>query len=385
MMMMLAVISLTGCPDPPTEGPGPNGGGEIHHPGQKKGGAIDDGPNQDDVLQVTSIEECYPEKMTQRAVSILKIGGRASRQDWGLKGVNNFAYRYRVVSELAVIDNSEGRIRFRKKILDVHQVNAVSKQTLEISLPTDPIMAATFREAERIFLMPVIPGYPLVKRLAELMEAIDPNLKATLTAIQKEFGLSPTSSHVQLKVDDLAGRTFDIEWVKDVGVDVDNSKEIDVKQGRTPFNEKQLKRFFNSVTLLSDFLLLDGKARKIGDAWSIDASHVREVLQFGMDYDVKGKLQVKRVKDKNAETALIEVVGGDLEVSTVDEERDQRGVVKVIDGELQWSKTDKMISRGRFEIDGDTLVRSRNHLLFKAEVESDLEIKAYYESEKIGP
>ena len=297
MMMMLAVISLMGCFDPPTEGLGPNEGGEIHDPGQKKFDAIDDGPNQDDVLQVTSIEECYPEKMTQRAVSILKIGGRASRQDWGLKGVNNFAYRYRVVSELAVIDNSEGRIRFRKKILDVHQVNAVSKQTLEISLPTDPIMAATFREAERIFLMPVIPGYPLVKRLAELMEAIDPNLKATLTAIQKEFGLSPTSSHVQLKVDDLAGRTFDIEWVKDVGVDVDNSKEIDVKQGRTPFNEKQLKRFFNSVTLLSDFLLLDGKARKIGDAWSIDARHVREVLQFGMDYDVKGKLQVKRVKD----------------------------------------------------------------------------------------
>ena len=52
---------------------------------------------------------------------------------------------------------------------------------------------------------------------------------------------------------------------------------------------------------------------------------------------------------------LIEVVGGDLEVSTVDEERDQRGAVQVIDGELQWSKTDKMISRGRFEIDGERL------------------------------
>lgn len=373
LMTLVTVISLVGC------------GGEPRGPVPPPPPPDDTPPVVGGELVVTGIEECYPKGMTQRAVSIIKIGGRASQADWGLKGVNNFAYRYRVVSELKVTESTANRIRFRKKILDVHQVNAVSKRTLELSLPSDPIIAGVFEEAERIFAMPLIPGYPAGKLLAEFIRSIDPNLKGTLTAISKEFGLNPMSDEVQLLVNDLSGRTFDIVWIKGIGVDTEISEEIS-KEGREPLDDRQLTRFFESVGLLTDFLLLDGKPRKIGDVWSIDARDVREVLQFGMDYDVKGKLKVKRVEDKVVgKTALIEVVGGDLEVSTVDEENDQKGSVRVIGGQLEWSITDKMIIRGRFEMDGDTLVMSRNHLLFKAMVASVLASKAYYESEKIGP
>ena len=139
----------------------------------------------------------------------------------------------------------------------------------------------------------------------------------------------------------------------------------------------------NSGPLL-DYFVMPGSAKKIGQEWKVRARDVGSLLPVGKDASLFGSITLRREKDIDADRTRLNVVKAEIKVVGRGERRDEQVDVRIKNGYILYSLVDLFVQGSRLELAAQSLYRSKDHLLFRAERLRDLEIMAVYSAEVVN-
>lgn len=333
----------------------------------------------------------YPVGKRVRSVMHFNTTGEGINRDWFLTAEAHFAYQHRVALESKVVANNGRRLVAELLIGEVAEVRAVTEQAIELRVPDNPIVPVVWKELEDQLLRPV-PGYAVVRRIAELIYVLDPRLRRTLTWFHdqlRELGLPvPDASTIELtaKLDKLSGSRLQVEYVSGLGV-----TRIRVLDGQR-FDADDLMRLAYNLSMLVDYYLFPALDAEPDHQWEVRAQDVAGLMNVGYYGQLHGTLKLRRGNNRitpEGETqAVLHLVDG--EVRFGGELPRELGAARGLDatlvpraGTIHYSPEDWLVREARLRWDATHVRFSTDHLLFGTERVRNLRVETYYEAQRV--
>ena len=332
-----------------------------------------------------TLEAHYPKGRRVRSIAALIINGRGENEAWFVSTELNFSYVYRVGVETIVIENNGSRIVFEQHFKEVSQTRAVCSRDIRIAMPDAPLLDVVWTPLEASILKP-IPQYRLVRKLADIVNVIDPGAKRTLTWVAEQLKRAgiPMDGANELElvtqIEKLSGMRVRLEYVSGLGV-----VSTTVLEGNA-IGKEDLVRLAHNSSLLMDYFISRSGEKKVGEEWPVRAQDVSNMTTpVGVDMTVDGELTLLREPDRKGTKGLqvLSVSPGEIELRGADSSGDQQGKVSVKSGTVEYSPDDKLVQEARLSFGATLDWRSRDHLLFGTKKVRDLTIETYYEAKPI--
>ena len=199
-----------------------------------------------------------------------------------------------------------------------------------------------------------IPGYYVLKRVAEIANLADPRLKRTLTALKKRLrrlGVPlPEDEAIQVlsKIDRLANVRIELEYVDGMGVTA--IKTVD----GVKLPKEDLEALADSSGPMLDYFVFPGANKKIGDTWDVRAADVVSLIRLSYRYDVSGTLHLERTKDENGDDqhplAVLKIRGGEVTAIGQGSDTDEHYGMTVDSGFVRYSIPDLLATDGKIHV-----------------------------------
>lgn len=328
----------------------------------------------------------YPAGKTVRSVAHLVITGSGVNRDWFFEGQANFVYQYKVEAETKVKSNNGQTLRMEIWFPKVTQTRAVSDKELQLRFPESPLAGVVWDQVEENILRHD-PAYVTVRKIAGIVNMVDPRAKRTLTAFANQlqrFGVKlDDSEHIELaaQIERLNGIRLEVEYVSGIGVN-----KIRVLNGE-PFDRDDLERIAYNLSLLMDYYIFPGAEKRLGDRWTVRAEDVVSLMSLGHEIEATGSLNLERGPDKptrdGKSQAILKLVSGEVNIKDP-RGRNAEAVVRVRSGLIDYSLEDLLVREAEISWSAGTAWVSTDHLLFGAERLRNVEVKSLYSAEKVG-
>ena len=378
---------LNESPSPPPSVPQPQ---QEHQQPIPPGEKVKVPPTESPPAKLTAEQllEWYPKGKMVRNLTIFNVKGRGQNKSWMIKGVTNFVCTYTITSETEVLVNDPkfGRLIFQQSFQDVVQHRAISDKSLELALPSSPILDLVWVHAEGKILnkLPVFKVVrEIIRGIAAIVHVADPNLKRTLTQFAGwlEAGGAKLTDAIDVefetKIDKLSGTRLEVEYITGLGV-------VSVTQRQGPaFSQDELEQLAHASTLLMDYFIFPAGTKQVGETWSVRA---QDVCGLAMPVTLKaktdGELTFKREKD-DAGDVMLNAVKGSLTATQNELDVAQKLTITVDHGMLRFSPTDKIVRDARIRWNFSGKFESRDYLLFGTEKIRDLQVDTRYEAKSL--
>lgn len=356
--------------------------------GQWKRPGTSDEPLPEKVSQ-DELVEYYPVGKTVHSMSFLNMTGEGTNANWILKGTTHFAYQYRVAVETKVKNNSGTAVVFEQHFKEVMQTRAECHDELELNPPDSPILTVVWSELDRNVLSNV-PAYRIAKKLAEIANGADPNLKWTLTHLSKwlrRAGQVPAQDDplpVAIKVEQLQGTRFEIEYISGLGVTY--VKVLDDKQ----LDPDLLERLAHRSSLLMDYVIGKEANADDGKPFGVPFKEVRGLS--GLENDIDGDGELILQKDQLAEPAndgpiRLSITGGNISIRAAVRGAQRTGTIRPIGNSTSgqdyvlYSKKSHSVQRAMVAWEADFDWFTEDSLLFGTRSLRHVKMTSYYEAE----
>ncbi|PQO30763.1 hypothetical protein C5Y96_14995 [Blastopirellula marina] len=324
----------------------------------------------------------YPAGRQLKSTAFFDTTGSGTNKKWVLRGRGHFIYRHQVTAISEVTANNGSRLEVLISFPEVTQLEVVSEHELELIQPESPIIQLVLSQADTFGQQ--FPQYLIARRIAEIVNTVDPGLHWTLTNGIKLLG-NP------LKVDDdvemlarierLSGHKFKVTYVRDLGI-----IGIDLIEG-DPLPLGDFENLAYNSSLLMDYYLFPSQDKGAGEEWEVDASEVSGMLGIHFDASVSGKLNLAKVADTVTDTSdamQMRITGGKVHVES--EQNGRRITTTLTPGEdcsISYSQDELFVKSARGSWNASLTDFSDNHLLIGTENIRDLKVTSYYEAERI--
>lgn len=324
----------------------------------------------------------YPAGRKLKSTAMFDTIGSGTNKKWILKGRGHFVYRHQVTAQSEVTANNGTRLEVMISFPEVTQLEAVSEHELELIQPDSPILQLVLTQADQFGQQ--FPHYLFARRVAEIVNTVDPGLKRTLTAGIKLLG-NPLqdNDNIELlaRVERLSGHKFKVTYVRDLGI-----IGIELLEG-DPLPLGDFENLAYNASLLMDYYLFPSQDKKAGEEWDVDASQVSGMLGIHFDSSVSGTLTLAKTADSASDSAdamQMQITGGTVHVES---QKNGRRVTTTLTPEegctIQYSQEKLFVKSARGSWQTSMLDVSDNHLLVGTENIRDLKISSYYEAELV--
>lgn len=342
----------------------------------------DDRGKPDNAASESDFIKFYPEGRKISSIAFFDTTGSGTNKKWLLRGRGNFVYRHQVIVESEVAANNGSRLEVMISFPAVTQLQAVSEHELELIQPESPIIQLVLSQADQFGQQ--FPQYLVARRIAEIINTVDPGLKWTLTTGIKILG-NPLedSDDVEFltRVERLSGHKFKVTYVRDLGI-----IGIDLIEG-DPLPLGDFENLAYNSSLLMDYYLFPSQGKRAGEEWEVDASEVSGMLGIHFDASVSGTLNLAKVADTAADASdamQMKITGGKVNVESA---KNGRRVTTTLtpeeDCSISYSQDELFVKSARGSWEASVFDVSDNHLLIGTENIRDLKITSYYEAERI--
>jgi len=160
-------------------------------------------------FKTSELEQRYPKGKTWQSLSVLRVNGRGSSQNWGIKGESQFIQANRYQTEIKILDNNQfgqtSTIRLRCDVIEASSSKIVTKQTLRLAdfKINDPLLDFAFiKVIEKV--EKISPSFKVLITILRKMDQIDPGYQRTMTEAAKRIGLPM----------DQLSKGKDLEWME---------------------------------------------------------------------------------------------------------------------------------------------------------------------------
>ncbi len=326
--------------------------------------------------------EMYPAGKVVRSLATFDATGRGTNRDWAiLKGQAHFAYEYRVAAETTVERNDGKQIIFVKDFKDVHQVRALSKSTLEIAPPDDPLFNLVWKAVETNLTV----AYPHYRVLKEIVNIADPGLQRTLTRLADELGNPLNNNGVEevvQKIEKLAGAKVRFKYETGVGV-----TEVEVLNNSDLFPDKdELTRLAHNAGLLADLYVAEAAEKQPGEQTSLRVEDIASMLALHYDVSLRGHIQVEKKQERtieNQKEQVLSIPDGEIEVGANVKGAYRDGIVRIRSGQIYYSPTERLVTKATMDVDGSSSFVSQDHLLFGTTQVTDGKMRLSYLAKRV--
>ena len=325
----------------------------------------------------------YPVGRTIDSFAILDVSGSGTNKQWGLKGHVSFVYVYQVVLETRVVENRGTAVVFEQYFKDVVQLRADSDLLeLQLDLPESPILTVLMEAADES--LHGVPLYILVKKLAAIVNVVDPRGKRTLTTFGKWLkthgkDLSPDDVvEMVAQFDKLSGFKVQYEYVSGLGV-----VKVEPKND-APINQAELVELAQSTSLLMDYFVARAAEAEPGETHALRTQDIGGMLNLGRRARLSGQIDVRRSDqeaDQHVGTAIINVIGGEIDVSSQLNGVKHSAKLTPTSGHIRYSPKDQLVEHAEIAWDGRLDFLSQDHLLFGTERATDVKIRTIYDAQ----
>lgn len=244
---------------------------------------------------------------------------------------------------------------------------------VELDLPDEPLVNLLAGQAAKAF-----PQFLAMKKLADLAMILDPNLRNTLTTIDKQLqraGVVGNELEITAKVSGLEGQTVRIRYVNGVGV-----IGVEVVDSKLPAD--LLQDLADRAAPLMDAFLFDAADKKEGERHKVRARDVAGLLPFGRDGVATGWIALRRDKDEiPAKVGRIQVEDSEIIIEGRRTAAEERARLAVESGLIRCSLDNLYVMSANMKLKAGTLFRSKDHLLFRAQQLRNLETDVTYRAE----
>jgi hypothetical protein len=259
----------------------------------------------------------------------------------------------------------------------------VSDQQLELVPPDSLPIRVLWPIADNV--MRREPRYDKLRRLIDVINTVDPNLKKTLTTVHgwlKRGGieLRPTDDiEIKVLVDKLAGTKFRIVYLSGIGVT--SITPLADEQ----FDRGELIRLARSCNVMVDYFVFPLTKRKPGEQWEVQANDVGNLFAF---YDpiaqLSGSIKFIRGADEPAgEDVRLEIKGGTVRAHSATGGASTETNMIIEDGTAWFNQKNQYVRRANMKFSATGMFQSRDHLLFGTDRMRNLKIESRYEAELI--
>jgi hypothetical protein len=335
----------------------------------------------DDVeIDPTVLKEFYPKGRKGTSLARFNIKGIGTNVDWGFKGETHFEHIYRLQSSVAVESNDGSTIVFVVDFGTIDQTVVYSKQTFQLELPDSPILDwALNNEALWTGILIAAGASPdVIAKGLIAMKALfiaDPNLEITLTELAKLLGIETDMQFIN-SFDRLGNSKIRVTYTNGWGV-----TRIQALKSQVKLTDSELLALSDRLGLLTDYAIIKGKLRDVGETWTVDVKKIASLFAIGFDAETSGNLILSLKEKKPVDGKEMDIILSDEGTVTVQGGGNDgfgSGQLSVKYGRIEYAREDRFTEKAAFEFDIDTLWHSKNHLLFKTENARQLEVKARY-------
>ncbi|MBI3463832.1 MAG: hypothetical protein HY000_12365 [Planctomycetes bacterium] len=326
----------------------------------------------------------YPVGRKVRSLAHFEVEGTGNNRKWMFQQDARFVYLHRIPVETRVTKNTGMTVVFQQDYGQVEQLRADCKEELHLEWPDSPILDAVWRELEAQVLNHV-PIYVAVKRVAAIVDTVDPNLRRSLTWFKDQlersgYKLIDDQFEIVAQVDRLAGLQLEFEYVSGLGV-----TKVAVLKGQT-FDPDDLERLALNSSLLMDYFLDRDESVKPGEDFKVTTAEIGSIVNPGYDVEVGGELMLRKQDDARlADESVhrLEVVGGELRAVADDGRLQRTGTLKPQNGYILYSPDKLLVRRAEASWKANIDWVSTDHLLFGTEVHGDVDVKTLYEADVV--
>jgi len=339
----------------------------------------------------------YPKGKTWQSMSVLRVSGTASSETWGIKGDVQFMQSNRYHTQFKILDNrkfGESRIiKLRCDIIDASSSKVKTKSKLQMTgfNSSDPIFnLAKGRGLDAMIL--AMPELIVVVTVLKKWEQVDPNYQRTLTAVADKLGINADQLTKDKELEWIenprayTGCSFELEWENGVGVTkVEQVKNASGETVKT-LSKETIQRWAIGADPLAELYVYPSLNRKVGDAWTLDASRASSLFAGQGDARTMGEINLRQENDAVYDGTLIRNVSirsGDIRAVVEEDGQETRYEMTHLNGRFQLGSGDAML---RMANGTGTMNYSRfstDHWLFKAELSRDVSAQWRYESERV--
>lgn len=303
-----------------------------------------------------------------KSSSMLRIQGTGKDIDWGISGQANFLYISRVNLDTVVTKNNENEIIFEFDFGVVDKTSVITNYEFQLEWPDDPLL--DWAVGAMIAQNPVL--YAKYKVISILVDALDPNLRKTLTKLGDLFKVKPSAADelgIQSEVQRLNGSRFRINYNKE-------SERFSIVETSAPkkFNRRELTNLGNQLTLFQGYYIMPID-HDINDEWNVDLVDVVSLFAFGYDTDLSGDVDLKRNRDvvlkgtnghPDENVRLLSAVKGQMYIGETNGSNDFEGSLDVLEGQIWFSAKNLLARKGLFEFKVNAMKSSNDHIIFNA-------------------
>ena len=338
----------------------------------------------------------YPAGKTWRSMSIMRVDGMAENEDWGFRGTRQFVATNRYETQVSVLGHDQigttHKIRLRIDVIDAGTMKIVSDRRVSlVGLDaSDPL----FDLAIDMAVESVMKGHPagvVASKLLEKWEQIDPNYQKTLTRIAnginlplEKFARDPNVLFLE-QARKYAGCSFEAIWMNGYGIV--EAKQIDNGlSGRIRLDPDELNRWAAGSDPLASLYVYPSLAKRVGDRWTLDASHATAVFAGYGDAKCRGELDLRYRSDESYAAEPVRDLGieaGQLDIIVQENGDEVRYEIGSMDGTMKIAQRDAMLMMGNGSGDIKYSRLSKDHFLFRAKIRRDVNVQWRYEMSRI--
>lgn len=339
-------------------------------------------PDPTTVIPTKHFLEYYKPGRTVDSSADVTISGKGTNLQWFVQSEVSFAYQYKMQATTTVKENLGGETAvFEMKLGTVEQIRAVTQlNSLSIKLPEDSAAGMVIPIIDDF--VQDVPSYRLIRRLALVVNAVDPGLKSSLTAfagylkIGDRLVQEDDDVEFARRVMELSGQKLRIEYDRDGGI-----QKIDVLAGKS-LPPETLDSLAHNSSLLLDYYLFPAAEKKEGERWDVDAAEVAGLFADGFSAEAKGNLKVKREHNEERQgekVANLKIIGGEVNLTVQEGGQNIHSTIKPKASNVKFSIDDRLVRRAHIEWDvsGDKSY-PLTHLLFGTKSMREMTFKSDY-------
>lgn len=328
----------------------------------------------------------YPQGRKVQSAAFFNVNGMGRNQAWILQGDVYFGYQYQILLETTVKDNPGNYAIFDVNVRDIKQIRAISEEKVELRIPEkmkSRVLSIVW-QATDTSLRFASRTYRVVRALAGVALYVDPGLQRTLTTLNKfSKGALTDRKDVEIveQVENLAGRQFEITYVRDLGV-----TKIDVVNGEA-LTRRQLEQLaYNSSVLMDYYVCPDAEEKQKGDRWDVRAEDIAGLISLDMDVQANGTISLEHggtAVHMDHQCLDLQVVGGEVDAEFDTDLGRQTTTIRPTRGYLRFSPELRMVRVARIGWSMKQIEVSENHLLFGTSHVHDVRVESFYEAKRV--
>lgn len=357
---------------------------------------VDQEQKTEPLFQANELLRRYPKGKTWQALSVLRVNGRGSSQNWGITGESQFIQANQYQTEITILENNQfgqtSTIRLRCKIVHASSSKIVTKQTLRLAdfSVDDPVLAFAI-EKGIIIVDHMSPSFKVMVTVLKKWDEIDPNYQRTMTKTAKRLGIEAGQLEQAKDLEwmeeprSYSGCSFEVQWANGIGVtDVKQTFDADSKSPK--LSEDDLKSWFVGANPLAELYVFPSLTKRVGDSWILDASRATSMFVGQGDAKSNGEIKLRYERDATYDGKPVRslfIQNGNVEVITSSDGEETKYTINSMEGTMKVDPKDAMLKMSSGTGDINYSRMSTDHFLFKAELKREISGEWRYEAKKL--